>query len=144
MLAFSSLAPLTPHTRVLAVVFGLVVIVWTLELVRRRRLHERYAFLWLAVGAVVLVVAAWPGLLGRLSSVIGARTAAVGLLALGGLGVLLLILHLTVTVSRQSEQIARLAEDLAVATARLDAVPPLQEAEAPGEAPDDAAYVDAR
>ena len=113
-------APLTTHTRVLAVVFGLIVIVWTLELVRRRRLHERYAFLWLAVGAVVIVSAAWPGLLGRLSDGIGARTSAVGLLALGGLCVLLLILHLTVTVSRQSEQIARLAEDLAVASARLE------------------------
>lgn len=126
-------APLTTHTRILAMVFGLIVIVWTLELVRRRRLHERYAFLWLAVGAVVVVFAAWPGLLGLLSDGIGARTASVGLLALGGLGVLLLILHLTVTVSRQSEQIARLAEDLAVATAHLEGSPPFADAQPAGE-----------
>lgn len=126
-------APLTTHTRVVAVVFGLIVILWTLELVRRRRLHERYAFLWLAVGAVVIVFAAWPGLLGRLSDGIGARTASVGLFALGGLCMLLLILHLTVTVSRQSEQIARLAEDLAVATARLERSPPSADPQPAGE-----------
>ena len=135
-------APLTTHTRVLAVAFGLVVIIWTLELVRRRRLHERYAFLWLAVGAIVIVFAAWPGLLGRLSDVIGARTASVGLLALGGLCVLLLILHLTVTVSRQSEQIARLAEDLAVTTARLDGPSPLGGRQPAGAAAERAADTD--
>ena len=127
-------APLTTHTRVVAVVFGLIVIVWTLELVRRRRLHERYAFLWLAVGAVVIVFAAWPGLLGQLSDGIGARTASVGLIALAGLCLLLLILHLTVTVSRQSEQIARLAEDLAVATARPEDLPPFADAHSAGKA----------
>lgn len=126
-------APLTTHTRLLALAFGLIVIVWTLELVRRRRLHERYAFLWLAVGTVVIVVAAWPGLLGLLSDGIGARTASIGLLALGGLCVLLLLLHLTVTVSRQSEQIARLAEDLAVATAQLDGLQPVTDTQPAAE-----------
>ena len=41
------------------------------ELVRRRRLGERYALLWLLTGAVVLLLAAWPAALERFAEAVG-------------------------------------------------------------------------
>ena len=42
-----------------------------LELVRRRRLQERYSMLWLATCLALIVLAAVPGLLDRISSAVG-------------------------------------------------------------------------
>ena len=41
------------------------------ELVRRRRLMERYALLWLLTGSVVLLFAVWRGLLGWAADTVG-------------------------------------------------------------------------
>ena len=46
-------------------VASILLIVIVLELIRSRRLRERYALLWLATGIVLLVLSAWRGGLTR-------------------------------------------------------------------------------
>ena len=43
-----------------ASVASILLILVVLELIRSRRLRERYALLWLATGVVLLVLSAWP------------------------------------------------------------------------------------
>ena len=50
---------------------AIALLLFVLELVRRRRLQERYSVLWLATGLTLLILAAWPALLERISSVLG-------------------------------------------------------------------------
>ena len=38
---------------------SLVLVLFVLELIRKRRLRERYAMLWLATGVVLLVLSLW-------------------------------------------------------------------------------------
>jgi len=88
-----------------------------LELVRRRRLVERYALLWM-LGAVALVVLAiWRGALGELANLIGVISPpnALFLIALGV--VFVLLLHFSIATSRLSEETKILAQEVA----RLDA-----------------------
>ena len=45
-----------------------------LELIRGRRLKERYALLWLATGLVLLVLSAWRGGLNTIAGWLGVGT----------------------------------------------------------------------
>ena len=51
---------MTPvRVSIVGVVASVLLILVVLELVRGRRLKERYALLWLATGVVLLVLSAW-------------------------------------------------------------------------------------
>jgi hypothetical protein len=112
---------LTGHARIFiaiaAVVFSLVI----LELIRTHRLQERYSLLWLATAVIMLVVAAWPSVLSEPGSLLGIQTPGLAVFGVAFLAMLLLMLHLTATVSRQGEHITKLAQELAVERARRQA-----------------------
>ena len=90
-----------------------------LELVRRRRLLERYALLWLAAAVVMLVLAGWSNALARLAHALGiiAPPNALFLVAVGFIVVLLL--HFSAAVSRLSDQSKVLAQRLAIMEQRM-------------------------
>jgi hypothetical protein len=93
---------------------GLVV----LELVRSRRLLERYALLWLFSAIVLLALAVWSGLLHKLAIAVGIYYAPSALFAVAFGFVLMLLLHFSVAVSRLAEQSKVLAQRLALAEDR--------------------------
>lgn len=91
---------------------GLFVVV--LELVRRRRLLERYALLWLFSALALMGLALWSGLLERIASTLGIfyPPNALFLIAFGF--VLLLLLHFSLAVSRLTDQTKVLAQRLSL------------------------------
>jgi hypothetical protein len=97
---------------------GLLLLV-VLELVRRRRLLERYALLWLLSAVVLLGLAAWRNGLKVISDAIGIAYPpnALFFVALGF--VLLLLLHFSAAVSRLSDQTKVLAQRAALLEERL-------------------------
>lgn len=97
---------------------GLFVLV--LELVRRRRLMERYALLWLFASAVLLLLAVWRGLLNEVSHAIGIYYAPSALFVIAFGFILVLLLHFSLAVSRLSDQNKVLAQRLGIMQQRLD------------------------
>jgi hypothetical protein len=100
--------------RVEVVILAVVVCVLIFELVRRKRLMERYAILWLLAGVTVLVLGLWQGLLTTLSHAAGIYYAPSALFAVAFLFVLVLLVHFSLTVSRLSEENKILAQRLAL------------------------------
>jgi len=96
---------------------GLLLVV--LELVRRRRLLERYALLWLFAAVVVLVLAVWRGALVQLAHLFGIVSAPNALFFIAVGFILLLLLHFSAALSRLSDQSKVLAQRLALLEARL-------------------------
>jgi hypothetical protein len=90
-----------------------------LELVRRRRLLERYALLWLLSGVVLLGLAVWRGLLERISATIGVVYPPNALFFVAFGFILVLLLHFSVAVSRLSDQSKVLAQRLALLEERV-------------------------
>ena len=112
---------LSTQTRVLAVVLAALFIAVILELVRRHRLQERYTVVWLTAAAAMALGAIIPDqTIGSLTRLLGVSDTNVALFSLVILALLALALHLTVVVSRQSEQITRLAQDLAIERAERE------------------------
>jgi hypothetical protein len=101
----------------LLVAIGLALIV--LELVRRRRLQERYSLLWLAICVVVLVFSIWQSALIRLASSLGIKYPPNALFLMAAGFFLVLLLHYSTVISRLSAQNTRLAQRVALIEERL-------------------------
>jgi hypothetical protein len=96
---------------------GLFVIL--LELVRRRRLLERYALLWLLSALVLLGLSVWGGLLEQLADLIGVAYPPNALFLVAFGFVMILLLHFSLAVSRLTDQTKVLAQRLALLEERL-------------------------
>ena len=91
-----------------------------LELIRSRRLQERYALLWLLTGAVMLVLSLWRSGLNTIAGWVGIETYPPAVLfAVATLFVLVVLLHYSTVISRLSDQNKILAQKLALLESRL-------------------------
>jgi hypothetical protein len=102
----------------IAVTAGLFALVF--ELVRQRRLMERYALLWLFSSAVLLALAAWKGLLETIAHAIGIYYAPSALFVIAFGFILILLLHFSLVISRLADQNKVLAQRLGLLQERLD------------------------
>jgi len=103
-----------------AVTFGLLVLVF--ELVRRKRLAERYAILWLLAATTLFVLAAWKGLLTSLSDDVGISYPPSALFAVAIGLIAIILLHFSLAVSRLSDQNKVLAQRLGLLQQRVEEV----------------------
>jgi hypothetical protein len=95
--------------------FGLV-----FELVRRRRLMERYALLWLFSTAILLALAVWKPLLDRVAVAIGIFYAPSALFAVALGFILVILLHFSLVLSRLADQTKVLAQRVGLLQERID------------------------
>lgn len=121
----------------IAVVATLLFLALVIELVRRRRLVERYALLWISAALVLVVLAVWNGALNWIADRLGILSPPNALFLIGVGALFVLALHFSVAFSRLSEETKILAQEVA----RLDAE--LRAERANGAAPDGDAALDA-
>jgi hypothetical protein len=119
-LAMSLLATNLAQQRIEVIALAIVVCGLMFELIRRRRLMERYALLWLAAGITLLVLAVWKGLLTKLAHAAGISSITSALFAVAFLFVVAMLVHFSITISRLSDQNTLLAQRLALLQERLD------------------------
>lgn len=107
--------------QIVSIVAAVIVLFVVLELVRRRRLLERYALLWLGSAVVLLGLAVWRGALSRLAETLGVAYPPNALFLVAFGFVLFLLLHFSLAVSRLSDQSKVLAQRLALLEERVNA-----------------------
>src|SRR5213080_1254760 len=90
------------------------------ELVRRRRLMERYALLWLACSVLLLGLSVWKDGLNRFASAIGVYYAPSAFFVVALAAILVLLLHFSLVVSRLVDQVKILAQRVARLQQRVD------------------------
>jgi hypothetical protein len=108
--------------QIVAIAGALGLLVFVLELVRRRALMERYALLWLASSLVILVLAVWSDALTLLARQLGILSAPNALFFVALAFVLLLLLHFSAAMSRLTDQSKVLAQRQAILEQRLSEV----------------------
>lgn len=108
-------------------VIGLAVVICGLvfELIRRKRLMERYAILWLFASATILLLALWQGLLTRLSHAVGIYYPPSALFAVAFVFVLAMLVHFSIALSRLSDQNKVLAQKVGLLEHELAASSPM-------------------
>ena len=109
---------MTDDNYVLGLLGGLVVLVLSLELVRRRHVRGRLAIGWVLVGVGGVLIALFPAALWWVSGVLNVKVP-LNLLLFGGVIFLLVItMQLANEVGRLEARTRRLAEEIAILAAR--------------------------
>lgn len=105
---------------IVTIVVAVVAFAFVFELLRRRRLREKYAFLWVVVAGITVLLAIFPSLLIRAAGLIGIATPS-NLLFLVSLLILFAVsLQLSMEVGVLEEQTRRLAEKVGALQLRLE------------------------
>ena len=103
-----------------AALVSLALLLVIFELIRRHRLRERYALLWLVAGITLLVLSLWRSSVNTIAGWAGVRGYPPAVLfAVGLLFVILVLLHYSTVISRLNDQNVVLAQRLALLEAKL-------------------------
>jgi hypothetical protein len=102
------------RVQLVAVAAAVVLLAVVFELVRRKRLLERYAILWIFSALCLLLLAGWRELLEGVATAIGIFYPPSALFVVAFGFVLLLLLHFSLAVSRLADQSKVLAQRLAL------------------------------
>jgi NADH:ubiquinone oxidoreductase subunit 6 (subunit J) len=94
-------------------------IVGIIVLVRRRHLKAKYSLLWLSLGAVMVVIAAVPGLLDWTAERLWIWYQPTLLILLGLALLLLIVVHFSYELTRSENRTRELAEQLALLRLRV-------------------------
>lgn len=102
-----------------AALSSLVIFAVIIELIRRGRLRERYALLWLGTATVILVFGLWRDGLNELADALGIAYPPNALFALAMAFVLLLLLHYSTVISTLSDRTTTLTQRIAILEERI-------------------------
>lgn len=106
---------------VAAAIASIILILIVLELIRGRRLKERYALLWLVTGVVLLILSAWREGLTTIASWLGVSTYPPAILfAVATLFIIIVLLHYSTVLSELDDQNTLLAQRLALLEAEVE------------------------
>ena len=108
------------RAQVVAVAGCILLFLFVLELVRRRRLKEEYSMLWMAVSLGTAILAAWGGLLLGITRLMGAASANSVIFFFGLLFLMAVVLHLTVRVSGLTETNKDLTQELGLLRQKVE------------------------
>lgn len=110
---------LSDRLQIVSIIVTLALLVFVFELIRRRKLMERYSLLWLLAAIVLLALAIFSDLLSEFSEAVGIATPSNALFAVAIGFLTLLVLHFSTTISRLTDESKVLAQRLALAEERL-------------------------
>lgn len=105
---------MTPRQQIFALVASVALLIFIVEMVRRRRLREEYSWLWLFTGVAILILAAWFGLLEWLTRLIGAVVPVSTLFVFGILFLVVTNIYFSIKVSTLTTQVKNQAQRLAI------------------------------
>jgi Uncharacterized conserved protein (DUF2304) len=102
------------RNKVVALVFGVGLLIIIIDLVRRRKLREEYSWLWLMTGAGILVLSLWFDLLKWITHLVGAITPSSTIFLFAFLFLIFISLHFSVVISKLTDRNKELAQRYAL------------------------------
>ena len=100
--------------KILAGIMALSLLIFIIETVRRRKLREEYAWLWVMIGAIILVLSLWQGLLNAFTQLLGIKLPVNTVFFFGLMFVVFINLHFSIKISQLTDQVKRLTQELAL------------------------------
>jgi hypothetical protein len=107
-------------TNLPAFLLSLAIVGVVFEMLRRKKLREKYAALWLIVGVGTLVLAAFPRLLTIVAELVGVQLPSNLLFIISTLLLLGVSLHLSWEISVVEDETRTLAEEVAILRAMVE------------------------
>lgn len=109
-------------SKTISIVVSLSLLFFIFELVRRKKLKEKYALLWLLIGFAIFVLAISQNLLNWLTCALGIKMPINTLFFLGILFSILINIHFSLVISNLTEQNKKIAQKLALIETKLESI----------------------
>lgn len=106
--------------RILSIVIACLVLFVVIEMMRRRKLREKYAGLWLVVGLGVVVLAVVPAAAEFMARLTGVETPSNLVFFMAGVVLALVALHLSTEVGHLEEEMRTAVEETALLRCELE------------------------
>ncbi|NOZ70473.1 MAG: DUF2304 domain-containing protein [Chloroflexi bacterium] len=113
---------MSPRARLVLILVGLAVLTTVINLLRTRRLKEEYALLWLLAALTLVATPLLIDPLDHIAFLLGVEYPPALFLGLGIVGLLLILFQLSLNISRFSDHIRVLTQEIAILRQRLDAL----------------------
>lgn len=110
---------MTIVSRILSIILSICLLFLIFELVRRRRLKEKYAILWFFTGITILCIALFENMLSAMVNLLGIEIPINGVFFLGIFFLILINLHFSVVISNLNDQNKKIAQKLALLEAAI-------------------------
>jgi hypothetical protein len=99
---------------ILAIGASIALLLYILEMVRRRKLREEYSILWLCGSLVIFILSVKQDWLVRLSRFVGIAYPPSFLFLIGILFIILILIHFSITISKLFQMNKKMAQELAL------------------------------
>ena len=106
------------HIRLFVGVISILFFIATFEFIRKGRLREEYAILWLFTSSIIAILSLWPGLINILSEVTGLYYIT-AVLAIVFSFVIAILMHYSITISKMKETNKELIQKCALLELRV-------------------------
>ncbi len=107
-------------TNLAALLLAIAIVALVLEMLRRKKFREKYATLWLFVGMLTVILAAFPQLLNIASEIVGVQLPSNLLFIMSILLLLGVCLHLSLELSGLEDETRSLAEEVAILRTQIE------------------------
>lgn len=102
------------RTQVLVVMVAIIALLYIMQLIRKKKMELKYALLWIVLLICILIMGIFPQLINVLANFFGVQTPVNILFFVGFCFSLLIIFSLSTALSRNSEKIKKIAQELAL------------------------------
>ncbi|MFH0777900.1 MAG: DUF2304 domain-containing protein [Candidatus Eisenbacteria bacterium] len=108
------------RAKMIAVLVAVMIFVFILHMVRRKKLKEEYSVLWVLLSAFLILLASWSGLLVGLTRLIGAQSSNSVIFFFGFVFVFLMLLSFTIRLSKAADENKEMAQRMALLEGELE------------------------
>jgi len=105
---------MTPRQQIFALIASIALLLFIVEMVRRRKLREEYSWLWIVVAAGIVVLSVWFDLLQWITFQIGAVVPVSTFFMFGIFFLIVVNVYFSIKVSTLTTQVKNLAQRLAI------------------------------
>ncbi len=114
------MTPETYRIQIVSILGSVFLIVFIIELIRRRKLKEKYAILWLLAGLAIIIFSIWRDLLDILAFSLGVAYAPALLFLIAIVFGVVIMIHFSVVISDLTEKVKFLAQEIALQKQELE------------------------
>ena len=100
--------------QIFSIVFSVFLLALIITLIRKKKVREEYAILWIAIFVMFLVLSVFRGLIDKFSSLLGIQYQPAALFLIQIASLFLLVLHFSIVVSDLKKKINALAMTVSI------------------------------
>lgn len=98
----------------ISLIVSILFLSFIIQQVRKKNLSEAYSLLWIATAVIMILITAWPKLLGWTAKIIGIYYTPAALFLVIIFFILIILLQYSILITKKSNQIKKITQELAL------------------------------